>query len=116
MHPKQPSAPVIRQSTRCGSDPVAVLHGKAGDRTQEPLSTGTDEDRAPQCLEGCELIEQQNVLLDGLGKPESRIDDRSLEANAGCRCARQGFAKLIQYHPDYISCVVGMSVRGNLED
>src|SRR5688572_29892707 len=108
MYPEEPSTSAIREGAGRRGDPVAVFYREAGDRAQEALSTRADQDGPPECLERFQLVEQEDVLLHRLGKPESWIDDRSIQRNPGRRRAFESFAQLGQDAADNIALVLSM--------
>ena len=63
VHPEQPRASLPRERAGGGGRAVASLDRLAGDGAEESLARRADQHRAPERLQGLELIEQQQILL-----------------------------------------------------
>src|SRR5207247_9867148 len=72
VHPEQTGAPLPREGTRHRRGTIAIFDRAPGGGPEESFARRTHGYRIAQADDGCQLIEQAEVLLRGLGEQIGR--------------------------------------------
>ena len=74
VHPEEPGTALVRQRAGRRRAGRARSTGPPVSEAEEPLARRADQDRPAERLKGRELVEQEQILLGGLGEAEARVD------------------------------------------